>query len=409
MLLRPAQAREARAALSALSRAFLAFRPRSPVDPSLADGQAGLALVHAALDHHAPRAGHAAAAQSALARASRALARRPLSPWLDGGFTGVAWVAEVLGGEGGADDTDGNMAVDEALEGFLGTSAWSEPYDLLGGLTGLGVYAVARAGRPSGKRLVAQVVGHLASTAWGGDRGVTWRSRPEWVASRWRQVPFPTFNLGVAHGVPGVIALLGRVVALEVDPATKRTARELLEGAVAWLEGQELGSEELGAFPAGVGDGVPRTLARMAWCYGDLGIAAAMLVAARGAKERAWERAAIRIALRAAKRPPDSCGVIDAGLCHGAAGAGHIFHRLFRATGREELADAARLWFARTLSMREGSRGLAGFRAWRPDRRGELAWCSDAGLLTGAGGVALALQAALGGEQPAWGGALLLP
>src|SRR5262245_54905738 len=86
-------------------------------------------------------------------------------------------------------------------------------------------------------------------------------------------------------------------------------------------------------------------------------------LAVRPARVPAWERASLRIALRAAERPDATAGVIDAGLCHGAAGLAHIFHRLHRATGDVRLAGAARRWFARTLEMRHSRRGFGGFLA----------------------------------------------
>src|SRR5258707_545491 len=57
------------------------------------------------------------------------------------------------------------------------------------------------------------------------------------------------------------------------------------------------------------------------------------------AAEPAWEVDAVRIALRAADRPGEKSGVVDSGLCHGAAGLGHLFNRTYQghrraATGR---------------------------------------------------------------------------
>ena len=87
----------------------------------------------------------------------------------------------------------------------------------------------------------------------------------------------------------------------------------------------------------------------------------------------------------------DSAGVHDAWLCHGAAGLGHVFHRLYRASGDEELARAARAWFARCVTRLEGEERVGG-----------------AGWLDGPGGAALALLAATGDAGASWDRALLL-
>jgi hypothetical protein len=117
----------------------------------------------------------------------------------------------------------------------------------------------------------------------------------------------------------------------------------------------------------------------------------------------------MRIGLAAASRPAGESGVVDTGLCHGASGVAHVFHRLFLATSEPRFADAARFWFARTLAMRGEHRGFAGFAAYEPDGKGKLGWVGDAGFLTGAVGITLALVAAIAKDaDPAWDRALLI-
>jgi hypothetical protein len=410
MLLAPAQLRAARVAVDELSRRFLRLRASSIVDASLAGGLAGTALVHAALDEVFAGRGHAAAAERALDRALDALGTTALTPSLYSGFTGVGWAAEFLAGDPGAHaEEDPLLPIDMALETYLDRSGrWKEPYDLIEGLVGIGVYALERCPRASARRLVQRVVDRLAETARVRDPGVSWWSDPKWEPPKSRRKPHFAFNLGMAHGVPGVIALLGRVLTAAVDAPTRKKARALLLTAVEWLLAQELPAGGSGCFANAVGRGVAHKPARLAWCYGDAGVAAALLIAARGARKPAWENAAMRVALRAAARPVESAQVVDVGLCHGAAGLAHIFHRFFLETGEQRLRAASRLWFARTLAMRVPRRGFAGFRAWELDERGKLSWQSGAGFLTGAAGVTLALIAATTDVAPKWDRVLLL-
>ena len=114
------------------------------------------------------------------------------------------------------------------------------------------------------------------------------------------------------------------------------------------------------------------------------------------------------IALTAAARDESTSHVRDAGLCHGAAGVGHLFNRMFQATGEERLAEAARLWFERTFTFQAPGEPIAGFRAWEVGIEGNPGWRPDAGFLEGAAGVGLALLGAVSGVEPAWDRVLLV-
>jgi lantibiotic modifying enzyme len=371
---------QARAALADLSARLR--RPPPSADASLWSGLAGIAVAHMALHRVAPRAGHRALAEAALEGAIAQLAEAPVSSGLSG-LAGIGWVVgHIVAGEG---DDDPCAEFDAHLVRALRRKRWSGPFDLIEGLVGVGVYGLERLPRVSGKRLIADVVRHLEASARQRRGGVTWWSNPRWFGAR----PPPTpWNLGLAHGLPGVIGLLGRIAGADVDGWTRARARELLERAVAWLLAQELPE---GGFPIVAGRGAPRTPAALRWCYGDAGIAAALMLAARGAKEPRYEREAMRVALRAAARAQASSGVADAALCHGAAGVALVFHRLHEWTGEELLADAAREWFTQTLAMQDTG-----------------AWSSDPGLLTGGAGIALALEAATTDATSSWARVLLL-
>jgi hypothetical protein len=95
--------------------------------------------------------------------------------------------------------------------------------------------------------------------------------------------------------------------------------------------------------------------------------------------------------------------VVDAGVCHGAAGLALVFDRLWQASGDDALRDAALFWARRTLAMHRPGEGVAGWRAYMPDlASGGHRWEADPGLLTGAAGIALALLACATEIEPRW-------
>ncbi|HSK76582.1 MAG TPA: lanthionine synthetase LanC family protein, partial [Thermoanaerobaculia bacterium] len=220
------------------------------------------------------------------------------------------------------------------------------------------------------------------------------------------RMPQGNYNLGVAHGVPGIVAALAGIVAAGV--AQPRAGR-LLEEAVAWMLAEGKLPPGAGAvFPSHLAPGASPKPSRQAWCYGDPGIAAALLGAARQAGEPSWEREALETARSAAACSREAAGIKDAGLCHGAAGLGHLWNRLWQASGEPVFADTARAWFEWTLDFRQPGRGSAGFLARDMDDDGQPKWVEDTGFLTGTAGIGLTLLGALFPIEPAWDRVLLV-
>lgn len=382
--------------------------------PGLGSGEAGVALFFEYLDRARPGAGYGEIARRRLERAIDALAADPLIPSLYSGFTGVAWAvehlqegADVEGEEDAAEEEDSNEDIDAALLDHLRQTPWELDYDLTSGLVGYGVYALERLPRPSAVACLELVVERLAEIAEPRPGGLAWFTPLRLVPEPNRPwFPQGYENLGVAHGSPGVIAVLARIRAAGV--AVER-ASALLAGAVSWLLAQKLPAREISVFPYAVGPEVGVRPARAAWCYGDPGIALALLAAGQAVGEPGWESEALALARAVARRPAGNCGVEDAGLCHGAAGLGHLFNRLGQATGDPELLAAARAWFGRALEHWEPGRGIGGFLALTPpaDDFNQLVWNEDPGFLTGAAGIVLALLAATSGIDPAWDRLLL--
>ncbi|HSF44247.1 MAG TPA: lanthionine synthetase C family protein [Thermoanaerobaculia bacterium] len=402
------EAARATAAVDAVAAALgHAPLPDRNAGASLAGGEAGVALFFAFLDRARPGAGYGEIAEQRLEKAIEALSSSTQSVGLYSGFTGVSWVLEHLQ-DGPAEEDDPSEDIDATLLDHLRQTPWTQHYDLIAGLAGYGVYALERLPRPSAAACLELVVERLAEIAQPRPGGVCWYTPYELIAEPNRPYyPLGYENLGVAHGTPGVIGSLARICASGV--AVER-ARPLLADAVSWLLAQKLPEGERSVFPYMVGTEVLLRPARAGWCYGDPGIAAVLLAAGRAAGEPAWEREAIDLARAVARRPPEVCRVDDAGLCHGAAGLGHLLGRLYQATGDPELLAASRAWFGRALGYWEPGQGIGGFLSYSPpdDDFNKLIWREDAGFLNGSAGVALALLAATSAVDPSWDRVLLL-
>jgi lantibiotic modifying enzyme len=388
-------------------QALYAERPTDAQFCSLADGRAGAALFHAYLGEALGDEAELEAAVGLLEAALDGGSTGPRGAALYEGFTGIAWTLAHLSGRLiDLGEEDPNEGVDRALLDVLSTAPWPGEYDLISGLVGFGDYALERLPRPSARACLEVVIDRLAELAKERDGGVTWHTAPALLPEWQRELhPHGYHNLGVAHGVPGVIALLGKACGAMVAEAT---ARPLLDGAVAWLLAQRLPPDAGACFSSWIAPEAPARAARLAWCYGDPGVAVTLLVAARSVGQPAWEAEAIAIARRVAARPVEESGVVDAGICHGAAGLAHMLNRLYQATGEQAFVDAARYWLGRALAYRRAGTGVAGFAAGRPDVGGERGDSADAGFLEGAAGIGLALLAAATPVAPDWDRILLL-
>ena len=374
--------------IDAITRATSTIEPPTNVASiSLVGGLTGVGVFHHHVGHPSP----------ALEVVSDAISEIPLNGSLWRGFTGVAWLVEHAAQSAAEDATDdANEAIDEALLEFL--AGESPGFDLLDGLTGIGVYALERLPRPGAVTMLEMVVAKLRASVVSRDGGLTWFVRPEMLPPQIRALhPKGMVQLGVAHGINGVIGFLGHTCRAGV---AFDAARALLLDVVPWMLAQALPEPSPSRFPFQIEEGEPSRPAHAAWCMGDPGIAITLLAAARGIDEPSWEAAAIEIACKAARRSVEDAGVRDAGLCHGAAGLGHLFNRMHQATHNETLGIAARVWLERTIAMRQPTRAVAGFPVHDPDHGDP--WVADPGLLYGAAGVGLALAAAVSEIEPTW-------
>src|SRR5262245_30370805 len=245
------------------------------IESSLAGGTAGLAVLHGylALSGYGPT--HADAAHHLLQASLAAVTDKPTAASLYSGLAGIGWaLAHLRRRLPKLDGEDDLVEIDEILLHLLGQSPWAGTYDLIDGLVGFGVYALERLPRSAAVAILECVVGRLAETAEQHDDGVTWRTDPTWLAADARtEFPHGGYDLGLAHGVPGVVALLGLACAAGV---AAQMAGPLLDSAVRWLRAQQ-GPQ---GFAYWAGPDAASGPARLAWCYGDPGVAAALLCVA---------------------------------------------------------------------------------------------------------------------------------
>jgi len=385
--------------------------PGTGLGPSLVAGEAGMALFHAyySLGFEGGAGPHRSLAEAHLEAAVRGLPELNGIPQLFGGYTGVAWTVEHLQHLGFLeDDGDLNEEIDEALLEDLAAHPGPHLCELIAGLAGYGLYGLERWPRAGGKRVLAKVLDLLEGSAEHQGTLVTWFSPPELLHPlALQEHPGGCYNLGLSHGVPGAIGFLAKAAALG-----DARARVLVEGAVPWLLAEATPMEDGSTFTYSFHPGSKRSGTRVSWCYGDLGVAASLMLAARHLGRADWDAPALELAKRTALRPVEGPGAMDGGLCHGWFGNAHLFNRFWQATGDEACHRTMLAWFRLGLDRRQPGQHLAGYWSYQPyDYLGvplENPYVPEPGLLEGTAGIGLALLAALTPIEPRWDSHLLV-
>ncbi|WP_280447077.1 lanthionine synthetase C family protein [Nocardia brasiliensis] len=277
-----------------------------------------------------------------------------------------------------------------------------ESFDLVSGITGTGAYLLRRNAYPAALR--AALTGLVAVCRWENDL-------PNWHTPAWSIAPktpmaesFPggVLNCGLAHGVPGPLALLSLA---ELSGISVAGQREAIAMVGRWLTAHRADDAHGPNWPTGIplpGTAAVGTRPRNAWCYGGPGVARALWLAGNAIDDAELRSLAVDTMVAASSRfaataEPDPAPA----LCHGVAGLLQITLRFAHDTGDPRFDRAAVELTDRLLAGYDPAHRF-GFRC-----AGELP-ADRPGLLDGAAGIALALLAASTGAAPDWDRMLLL-
>jgi lantibiotic biosynthesis protein len=313
---------------------------------------------------------------------------------LYGGFTGIGWTIEHLrrtlvrqpiDGPGVEDPLE---EIDNIVLSRLQHPRWPGHYDLIGGLAGIGIFFLERLPLATAHVGIKLILNHLERQAEETSSGITWFTPAQLVPESQRQeCPVGYYNLGLAHGVPGVVQFLGEVVAAGIE---EPRAQRLLDGAVQWITACPQPPDAASRFSNWIASGQELKSSRLAWCYGDLGLAASLYHTAGRLGRKDWRQFAQALLDRCLARSPDQ--VKDAGLCHGAMGIAHIFNRAYQVSLEDRYKTAANYYYGLGLRLIADQEMSASEQASVP----------DISLLEGKVGIMLALVSALDPLEPWW-------
>ncbi|MCF6440879.1 lanthionine synthetase C family protein [Pseudoalteromonas luteoviolacea] len=322
---------------------------------------------------------------------------------LSNGLAGQAWVLEYLN-QADQEDYDPELLedVDDLFIQALDYNPWPGEIEMVLGLSGYAPYASRRNKFSDQSKLFEIIVRGLESTATHFDNGhIAW-SQPSNSVYRFDtdDREKPEFNLGLAHGVPGMIAAL--IPAMEV-PALKERAAKLVSGACDWLLENQTGHEHTHHSCYGSCAGESDPTSRLGWCYGDITIALILARAGQALDRPSYVDKARHIALHAAKRDDKSGYINDAGLCHGFVGLAVIFQIVNKFIPDPKLVEAAQFWLDYSLNAykEHGIKGMYSYNGLTKEHE------ADFGFLMGYAGVGCGLIGLLD-DDVSWTDCLLM-
>jgi hypothetical protein len=380
---------------------------------TIGQGDAGLALMCASLDAWLPGQGWDEVGHGFLTDAVRVAERETrMSPSLFGGLSGLAFAASALNGDGaryprllaGLNDALAS-ALDDGQPTADGRGPVSE-FDVIAGASGVGAYLL----RYDPLGLLPKVLSGLVSLAEPRDGPPRWMTPPDQLGDPAMASKFPSgyLNCGLAHGIPGPLALLALSLRHGVEvPGQVDAVRRLADWLLEHRMDDRWGVNWPSAIPVtspGERDDPGRLLpARSAWCYGSPGVARALWFAGEALDDQGLCGVAVEAMHAVFRRPIPERRIESPTFCHGVAGLLQIAVRFAHDTRLPAFSAAATELVDGLLAAYEPDRPL-GYASIEPGPNP----VDRPGLLDGAPGVALALLAAATDTEPTWDRLFLL-
>jgi len=378
----------------------------------LARGYAGLALACGHFDRCFPRECWDEPAHDHLERSIRIIeVQKSSTLGLFGGLCGVAFTAQYLNHRKRYTQLIRSLdaliykTIPEVLEEYAyDKSHASSEFDLVSGLTGIGVYLLMRKQNENSRTLLKTVLRVLIDQTNLGNFPLGWHTSPESVEGRSLRQMFPDgcVNLGLAHGIPGPLALMAISKQNGVTPRGMNAAMQRLGD---WLISCQCSDEwginwpvavPVSRSPLSPHQNCRTTPSRGAWCYGAPGIARTLWLLGRAMCCSTYCDCSLAALKAVYSRPYRARQLNSPMFCHGLAGVLQITVRTARDAGLQTLKDSVLELTNRILHAYDRT-SVYGFRS-----EGHGPAADDPSVLEGVAGTALALMSAAVPIEPTW-------
>ncbi len=323
------------------------------------------------------------------------------------GLSGLGWVFNHVK-EVGILEVDDELLTD--LDGYLFEAMLEftreKNYDFLHGAIGCGFYFLKRYEATPNEKLKGRYQEYLMSLIDELDRF----SEKENGFTKWSSVVetdtcLEGYNLSLSHGISSIVNFFAR---LYVYADFKSKVESMLRGGINYIlchASDDISTVSI--YPNYVCENKEITWnSRVAWCYGDLGIALSLWHASKALADSNLKNYSLELFQKTAKRvATESHMATDACVCHGSFGNAQIFNYMYRQTKQKEFKVAAEFWIKDGLDRAIHPDGYANFKTWNGlDKQ----WKNELSLLEGISGIGLVIMSYLSEGLSDWDECLMI-
>ena len=327
------------------------------------------------------------------------------------GMAGTGWVLDHLELENFIDTDNDSLLqeIDQYLYSTMILDMKNGKYDFLHGAIGYAYYFLNRYRNTKSEELKGKYKNNLlefiallkkVSLKDG-------KNNLKWVSELNNDTKERGYNLSLAHGMSSIVGILTKLY--QYDDFELKTKTMLIDSINYIMDFKNENNRAFCLFPSWVSeDNEINSKARLAWCYGDLGIGIKLWYASKVLNDKKLANEAINILKHAAKRTtPEKSLVRDAGICHGSYGNAQIFNRIYKETGNEVFKEATEFWIQEGINMAVHEDGYAGYKQWKGGIR-KIKWTNEITLLEGVAGIGLAIIDYLASFDSNWDECLMI-
>ncbi|PWK18081.1 lanthionine synthetase-like protein [Arcicella aurantiaca] len=244
------------------------------------------------------------------------------------------------------------LGIDKIMEEVLEKAMKTEDFDPYTGGLMAGMYFVARSNSKADVEPILEKITLWLNLIAHTDA----QNNTYWVSKLFDK---NNIYLGISHGLAIVITYLCKMYEMGIQPTL---VKKMLLSSTEYLLSKKLDFVAKGYhFPDIVGDENGRT--SLGLCYGDMGVAYALLRVGELLQNERLSSESIQIFKNCATRNDfPKAGIKDAGILYGASGVALIFDKIYEMTGITLFYDTATDWYKKITDFAVHENATAGFK-----------------------------------------------